>query len=201
MNNTEKIKIGLISLEELDSNQSLQILRIRNDASVRRRMYTDHEISLPEHQKWLNRVNQDESRRDFAVLHKGLPIGVVSAVDINSKHGTASWAYYLQDSARGGIGAFIEYCFIEYIFNELKVDKLNCEVIEGNAAVVKLHEKFLFSKEGFRRSNVVKDGVRCGVYLLGLTGEDWLSGKASLFEKYRKFFDKFTVEIIRKEFK
>jgi RimJ/RimL family protein N-acetyltransferase len=81
------------------------------------------------------------------------------------------------------------------------VDKLNCEVIEGNAAVVKLHEKFLFSKEGFRRSNVVKDGVRCGVYLWGLTGEDWLSGKASLFEKYRKFFDKFTVEIIRKEFK
>ena len=55
------------------------------------------------------------------------------------------------------------------------VQKLNCEVIEGNNPVVKLHKKFLFKDEGFRRSNIIKGEKRIGVHFLGLTKEDWIT--------------------------
>lgn len=75
------------------------------------------------------------------------------------------------------------------------MDKLNCEVIEGNDAVVKLHKKFLFQEEGFRRSNILKNSARIGVHFLGLTKEDWQAGKAEIQEKYKGVFGKFSVSV------
>ena len=54
---------------------------------------------------------------------------------------------------------------------------------------------FLFKEEGFRRSNILKNDIRLGVHFLGLTKEDWLSGKADLLKKYRGVFDKFSVSV------
>jgi RimJ/RimL family protein N-acetyltransferase len=50
-------------------------------------------------------------------------------------------------SARGGLGAAIEASFIDFAFDTLGIEKLNCEVIEGNDTVVKLHKRFLFCDE------------------------------------------------------
>ena len=72
---------------------------------------------------------------------------------------------------------------------------MNCEVIEGNNTVVKLHKKFFFEEEGFRRSNIIKEGHRRGIHFLGLTKENWNSGKKSLYEKYNKIFNMFSIII------
>ena len=73
--------------------------------------------------------------------------------------------------------------------------KLNCEVIEGNNSVIKLHKKFLFKDEGFRNSNIIKGEHRLGVHLLGLTKVDWISGEKIIFEKYKKVLQKFNISI------
>lgn len=52
-------------------------------------------------------------------------------------------------------------------------DKLNCEVIETNEAVVRLHVKFGFVEEGFRCENIVKNEQLIGVFFLGITRSDW----------------------------
>ncbi len=56
-------------------------------------------------------------------------------------------------------------------------------------------KKFLFEEEGFRKSNIIKEGKRIGVHFLGLTKEDWDTGKTDLFEKYKNIFDKFSIAI------
>jgi len=99
------------------------------------------------------------------------------------------------EAARGGLGSALEYSFIDFIFNTLGMEKLNCEVIEGNDAVVKLHKKFLFQEEGFRRSSILKNGVRMGIHFLGLTKEDWLAGRGEIQERYKGVFEKFSVSI------
>jgi len=89
----------------------------------------------------------------------------------------------------------LEYAIINYVFDSMGLDKLNCEVLEGNDAVVKMHTKFLFREEGFRRSNIIKNGVRIGVHFLGLTREDWVAGRVSIRERYSGVFDKFAIVI------
>ncbi len=60
------------------------ILPWRNAPAVRRAMYSHHEISLPEHQAWFARVQEDPSR-EWYLYHDtdGEPQGVVYFTDID----------------------------------------------------------------------------------------------------------------------
>ena len=75
------------------------------------------------------------------------------------------------------------------------MEKLNCEVIETNEAVVKLHKKFGFVEEGFRRENIIKNESRLGVFCLGLTKSDWEKMKETVKKRYERVINKFDLEI------
>ena len=174
----------------------MTIRHIRNEDGVRRWMYNDHVIELNEHLSWINRLKTDNTQIVFVVLDpEHGPLGVVSVNGIDRLQKRAEWAYYLTETARGGLGSAIEFALIEFAFGSLGLEKLNCEVIEGNDAVVRLHKKFLFEEEGFRRSNIVKDGARVGVHCLGLTKNDWTTGRQTFCEKYQNVLDKFTITL------
>ena len=72
---------------------------------------------------------------------------------------------------------------------------MNCEVIETNGAVVKLHKKFGFMEEGFRRENIIKNIQRIGVFFLGLTKSDWINCEAEVLAKYKRVIEKFNIQI------
>lgn len=188
--------IRLIPLPDLDKDTQMMLRDIRNEASVRRWMYTDHIIEPSEHIAWLEHVKADNRQLVFAVLNEQYaPLGLASANAIDLQHLKADWAFYLTDGVRGGLGAAIEYAFVDFVINSLCIEKLNCEVIDGNDAVVKMHCKFLFEKEGLRRSNVIKNGARTDVHLLGLTREKWQTGREMVHNKYRSVLDRFSVSI------
>ena len=107
----------------------------------------------------------------------------------------SDWAFYLDKKVRGGLSAALEFNLINFVFDELGLEKLNCEVIETNYAVVKLHKKFSFSEEGFRRENIIKNKRRIGVHLLGLTKSDWLRDRAKIKARYEKIMEKFDLVI------
>ena len=68
-------------------------------------------------------------------------------------------------------------------------------MIENNEAVVRLHKKFSFIEEGFKREHINKNGKRKVVYFLGLTKNDWLLNKSQIFSKYKSIFEKFRITI------
>jgi UDP-4-amino-4,6-dideoxy-N-acetyl-beta-L-altrosamine N-acetyltransferase len=133
-------------LVNLDTEAQMKVRDIRNEEGVRRWMYTDHAIGVNEHLSWINRLKTDDRQIVFVILAQE-PVGVVSVNAIDRHHRKADWAYYLTQTARGGLGSAVEFSFINFIFDSLDIDKLNCEVIAGNDAVVKLHKKFLFQEE------------------------------------------------------
>lgn len=188
--------IHLRLLSQASLPVQLHILAIRNEEGVRRWMYTDHLISEAEHLAFIERLKTDDRQIVFVLQDDaGDVLGLASVNAIDRRHKKSDWAYYLTQSARGGLGSALEFSFINFIFDTLGLEKLNCEVIEGNDPVVKLHKKFLFQEEGFRRSNVQKEGQRFGVHFLGLTREDWLAGRAGLQEQYAGIFAKFAIAI------
>ena len=95
----------------------------------------------------------------------------------------------------GGLGSAIEYFAISYAFRELNLAKLNCEVLEGNSTVLRMHAKFMFQDEGFLRAHKQRQDVRLGVHLLGLTKSEWLQNAAAVWERYVNSLERFTVTV------
>jgi UDP-4-amino-4,6-dideoxy-N-acetyl-beta-L-altrosamine N-acetyltransferase len=139
-------------------------------------MYNDHLISEAEHAAWLERLRGSDRNRVYVIFRQGAPLGVVSLANIETRHGRADWAFYLIREARGGgIGPRVELWLLRHVFDEMGLEKLNSEVLETNAGVIRLHEKFGFMREGVRRLNIVKDGERVDVCLLGMSRSEWLN--------------------------
>jgi len=194
-------QVTLKNITSCSKEEQYLLRKVRNQQSVRQSMYTDHEISEEEHRSWLekcywNDKNAESSTQSvFIVFIDHKVSGVVSVNSIDRQHKKADWAFYLDENLRGGLGAILEYNFIDFLFDQYDIEKLNCEVIETNPSVVKLHKKFGFIEEGFRRSNIIKNEKRIGVHFLGLTKEDWNENKFDFYKKYKKFLDNHTVNI------
>lgn len=154
------------------TQQALRLLR--NQPAVRQHMYSDHEIGEAEHARWLASLRGNLRQQVFVVMFEGTLGGLVSLNAIDLQNGRAEWAFYIDGQWQGkGLGSLIEFKLLDYAFGEAGLHKLNCEVLESNGAVVRMHQKFGFHVEGVRRQNIVKDGARVDVVLLGITRDEW----------------------------
>ena len=189
------IKILLREITKCTDEQKKSVRKVRNQESVRKSMYTEHEILLNEHLAWVELLQSDNRQIVFVVLVDDLVSGVVSVNAIDRLNLKSDWAFYLDANVRSGLGAALEFGLINFVFQRVGLEKLNCEVIETNEAVVKLHKKFGFVEEGFRRENIIKNENRMGVFFLGLTKSDWEREKETVKNRYEKVIDKFDLEI------
>jgi len=176
--------------------QKMDVLKIRNSDAVRKSMYSEHEIGVNEHFAWIERLGGDGRQKVFVVLKDGeQAVGVVSVNQLDFTHKKTDWAFYLAESERGGLGAALEIFMIDYVFNELGLEKLNCEVLETNPRVVDMHKRFGFSEEGFREENIEKDEKRIGVHFLGLKKNFWLNEKKRILKDLKSKVSGITLKI------
>ncbi len=171
-----------VTLRDLTPEDSDLLLTWRNSEAVRSYMYTDHLISAEEHARWIAGIPGDDRRRYWIIEADGKPVGLANLYDIDRRHGRCAWAYYLADpSVRGlGLGSFVEFWMIEHVFGPEGLTKLWCEVLAGNEAVWKLHEKHGFVQEARFRRHIVKDGAGVDVLGLGLLAEDWTERRVEM---------------------
>lgn len=196
MNTNSPRRISLVPILKADSAIQNKVREIRNEEEVRKWMYTDHLISEEEHHAWLNHLKTDSKQIVFVILtEEQTPLGSVSVNALDRRHMKSDWAFYLTSTSRGGLGAALEFAFIDFAFDSLNLEKLNCEVIEGNDSVVKLHKKFGFTEEGFRRSSILKQGNRIGVHFLGILKTEWQTIRQSVYDKYKSRFEQFEFTI------
>jgi UDP-4-amino-4,6-dideoxy-N-acetyl-beta-L-altrosamine N-acetyltransferase len=155
-----------------------RVRQMRNQESVRKAMFTDHEISPTEHAAWLERLPADESRRVRVVFLDGFAVGVVALEKINWTHKTCGWAYYLDEAVRGrGVGLTTAKHALSWAFDELLMEKLNGEALAFNETSWGIDLKLGMKEEGRIRSAYVKDGKRVDVVLVGMTRDEWLATK------------------------
>ena len=176
----------LIPLADLAQDQRDQIRLIRNQDAVRANMYTTHEISSEEHAAWIERVLSTDATLFFGVMLNGVLVGGASLNAIAHPHQRADWAYYLDTNQQGrGLGAALEFRFLDHVFDQTPIQKLNCEVLDSNQAVIKMHKRFGFVEEGVRRNHILRQDSagmlqRLDVHLLGITRQEWAAARAKL---------------------
>lgn len=170
-----------LSILKASTSTQQKVRLLRNQQDVRKYMYTSHEISEFEHNNWLSSLSKNPRQSVFIVMLGDELAGVVSLNAINDANKTADWAFYIDRRLQGkGMGSLVEFKFLDYAFNDAGLEKLNCEILETNASVIKMHQKFGFTVEGVRRKNIVKDGVRLDVMLLGITRDEWAAQRQKL---------------------
>ena len=170
-------------------DQHLDMVRIwRNNPEVRENMYTNHEIGKKEHEQWFNELLTDSSRKFFIFELNGEPSGVIGFTQIDQVSNSASWLFYSGDTSKRGVGSLMETTALDYAFDEMKLNKLNCEVLEFNDAVIRFHRKHGFKIEGIFKRQYFKHEKYWDIYRLAIFKKDWLLSKVSLENRMNDSF-------------
>lgn len=147
----------------------------RTSEEVTKYLYTDPAITKEDQKKWHQLIMQDMTRMDWVINADEKDVGVVYVYDINLLNRRCFWSYYLGErSTRGkGIGRAIELNILRYVFEQLDLHKLCCEVFEWNDKVVKIHQKYGSRIEGVYRDHIWKGGGYHNIVCMGILRQDW----------------------------
>nr|NLU58823.1 UDP-4-amino-4,6-dideoxy-N-acetyl-beta-L-altrosamine N-acetyltransferase [Pseudomonas sp. BIGb0427] len=172
-------------LRNIEADEVGLMLEWRNAPAVRANMYTRHVISEQEHLAWWQRLQQRQDQQYFMYEWQGgcrdcrlhrhrhpqrqCQLGVLCRPGCRQGH----WQPY---------GVFA----LEHAFNVLQLNKLNCEVLAFNSAVIKLHQKFAFQVEGIFREQHRVDDAYVDVYRLALLSREWDMHRDVMQEKLNK---------------
>lgn len=167
------------SLRPLAIRDAERVLTWRNQPEVAAFMYTDHQITEQEHARWLASALTDQTKIYWIIELDDTPVGLANLYDISELHGRCYWAFYLADErVRGkGVGSTTERFVLHYVFETLGLEKLCCEVLATNEAVVRMHQRYGFQVDGKLRSHVVKSGDRIDVITMSLLRDEWAASR------------------------
>jgi UDP-4-amino-4,6-dideoxy-N-acetyl-beta-L-altrosamine N-acetyltransferase len=168
--------------------QDLELLRSwRNSALVSKNMYTSKYISQQDQLDWFRSIQLKKDALYRIVEINERKVGMISLTNIKLDNQSCFWAMYFGDTMfnETGAAAILEYFVIDYVFDELGLNKLNCEVLSFNKKVINLHKRFGFVIEANFREHCYKDGKWYDAVGLGLLHADWVL----LREKLGKILD------------
>ena len=168
--------------KEISESDLVPMLSWRNNPDVRKNMYTKHEITLEEHRSWWEKTKKDPTKKYLIFLKNDEPAGVVGFYNINQEHKTADWAFYSSNPNQRGIGSYMEYYALNYAFEKLDLNKLSCEVLSFNSAVISFHRKYGFKIEGIFKQQHFYEGTYHDIYRLALFKKSWLTLLKADFE-------------------
>lgn len=180
-----------IKLVELKPEDLEMVRQWRNSPDVNAYMYSDKEITEEQQQKWFLKIKDDNTCEYWVVYYKGAPVGLAYLTDLSNLFSSCFMGFYLKDASVIGtsIAAKLEYNVLEYVFTVLKLHKLRCEVLEFNASVISMHEKFGLRREAFYRDHCKKNGKFQNVIGLAILSNEWKIMASALGTKiYGKSF-------------
>lgn len=164
------------------------VLTWRNAPEVRRNMYSHHKITMSEHRKWFTKLQNDSSSLWHIYENEnGQPLGVIYFTSYEPNQRNSFWGYYAGLDVPAGIGIKMEYEALNHAFSEIKLHKLNCEVLASNSSVINMHKKCGFIEEGIFRAYHYDGDHFQDVVRLGILESEWLAKKPVILSRIEKF--------------
>ncbi|MGI2296571.1 UDP-4-amino-4,6-dideoxy-N-acetyl-beta-L-altrosamine N-acetyltransferase [Paenibacillus sp. GXUN7292] len=177
----------MIRFTRLNKSHLEKILTWRTQPDVTRYMFTDIEYNLENQHKWFERVKESETDKYWVISYGDVDFGVVSLNGIDHLNKKTSAGFYIGDHDYRKYGFFVLLYLYNYVFHELKLNKIYAEVMGGNESVIKFHTMYGFREVGIYRQHIYKYGSYHDVFLFELLKEKWLQ----IGNKYEKYTAKF----------
>ena len=149
---------------------------------------SDMRNSFDEHVAWFEKVIKDCATQYWIIEYANMPIGVFNLADIDQKNKKLTAGFYIGDVNYLSIGALIPPFFYNYIFFDLKFNKIWGEVFQENTNVRKIHRFHGFREVGTLEKHILKGEVYSDIVIVELLSERWLS--LTKYHKYKANFMK-----------
>ncbi|NLC26286.1 MAG: GNAT family N-acetyltransferase [Fastidiosipila sp.] len=152
------------------------------------RLFADKDVMyyyLPARQQTFSATELEELLADwndldtsfvFTVLHEQKPIGIITSESVDFEMEHAEVGIALLSAAERGKGLAFEAMtvFINFLFGDLELHRINARIISGNKDSFKLFERLGFRHEGTQREYVRRGCSYLDMNIFGLLAKDWL---------------------------
>ncbi|MFW2353452.1 UDP-4-amino-4,6-dideoxy-N-acetyl-beta-L-altrosamine N-acetyltransferase [Aliarcobacter butzleri] len=136
--------IKLINFIDLSQDEKKMILEWRNRLDIQKWMYTQNDISLEEHLKFIDSLKTIKSKLYFLVKKENTYIGVIDFTQIKPKKSLHMGIYTNPDLK--GYGKILLETIIYFSFEILKVEKIFSEVYFENERAFSLYKIYGFKE-------------------------------------------------------
>lgn len=160
----------------------------RQRPDIARFMYSPAPLRRTDHQRWIESLATDASRRHWVVEHAGRPVGSAYLTEIDNRQARAMFGMYVADETARmmGVGAAAEFLALDEAFGLRGLEKISCEVFAVNAAPLRMHARMGFRTEGVLRRHARCDGAWTDVHRLAILREEWQAVRPRLATDLRK---------------
>lgn len=166
---------GVHSQIRLMTNEDLAlVLSWRNHPDVRRNMYTQHEITLDEHQRWFERAQSEPKKHLLIFEINQHPMGYVNFNELEYG-GIADWGFYAAPDAPKGTGRQLGCAALYHAFGTLNLHKVCGQALAYNQRSIQFHQSLGFEQEGCLRDQHFDGQHYHHVICFGLLSHDWQS--------------------------
>lgn len=175
-----------IELRKIGPDDLEILMQWRMKPEITKYMYTDPILDMEKQRNWYDKIKKDKNSVYWIIYCNNERIGELSIQNIDYINKRCSWAYSIgNDSFRGiGLGKTLECNIYDYVFEELCLNKLCCEVFLFNKKVIDLHKKFGSVVEGILKDHILKKGIYYDVVVMGITNDMWKNKKGTF--EYKK---------------
>jgi UDP-2,4-diacetamido-2,4,6-trideoxy-beta-L-altropyranose hydrolase len=134
-------EVDLCNYVNLNENDKLQALNMRNHPKIKKWMYSRNSISEENHFGFIKNLEIDMERRYFLVKQKDNIIGSINLSKIIFENSVELGIYTNPFLQSKGAGKILESAASHYAFIELDVEKIKLEVFPGNERAIRFYNK------------------------------------------------------------
>ena len=146
-------EVDLCNYVNLDENDKLQALNMRNHPQIKKWMYSRYTISEENHFGFIKNLEIDMEMRYFLVKQKDNIIGSINFSKINFENSVELGIYSNPFEQSKGAGKILESAASQYAFIELGVEKIKLEVFTDNERAIQFYNKCGFKFIDTKTSN------------------------------------------------
>lgn len=144
----------------------------RNHPTIRRNMFSQHEVSEEEHANWFAKTSREAGRHLLIFEVDMQPQGFVQVTARNAGP-VAEWGFYTSPDAPRGMGRRMGQAALTHVFDTLSLHKLCGQALAHNETSIRFHLSLGFQREGILRDQHFDGTVFHDVHCFGLLAPDW----------------------------
>lgn len=160
----------LINFVNLSNDDKKMVLNWRNHSNIRRWMRNDTNIKLHNHLVFIRGLKNDKKNFYWLVKNISNKIGTIYLNNVDIKHKSAYLGVYANPKLKG-VGCELMAALKELVFDLLGFHSLRLEVMENNLRALSFYKKSGFKKEGYLREAIYKNGIWCGLIIMGINNQ------------------------------
>lgn len=144
-------EVELVSYVNLNINDQAFVLKMRNDASVKRWMYSQRDISKKEHHDFVKKLNDNKETRYFLVKSQGTIVGSINFSNIILNDSLHFGLFTNPFTELKGAGRILEAAGNYYAHFMFGIGTVKLEVFSDNTRAINFYKKCGFRFVGLNR--------------------------------------------------